>query len=296
MKASEILWDDLRVLLAVSETGSFLAAGRRIGASTSTVARRIETLEAELGHPLVRRTAEGAVLESAAVELSALAASIRDRIAVVTHDLDHASRSMAGLLRISLGSGFLPIVTEAVTTHRKRFPETTFQLIVEERTADLTRHEADVGLRTSQVGGEGVVMRRLGPLRYGLFASAYYLERAGVSAELLDLATHDFIGYEGPLERQPAMEWLYNQRVSRFPVRVSSPAAMMAMVAAGHGVGVLPIAVAAEQPALRPVRYREEPPSKSVYLALHRDGASSPRVRAFADVLVDVLGRRLREP
>ena len=293
MKPSEILWDDLRVLLAVSETGSFLAAGRLLGTSTSTVARRIEALEAELGRPLVRRTAEGAVLEPAAVELSALAASMRDRLAVVARDLDRASSSMAGVVRVSLGTGFLPIMTEAVSTHRERFPETAFELVVEERTADLTRREADVGLRTSQVGGEGVVMRRLGALHYGLFASESYLERARVTEEIADLAPHEFVGFEGALDRQPAMHWLRDRGATRFLVRVSSNPAMIALVSAGQGIGVLPVAVAADYPALRPVPYREEPPSKSVYLALHRDGAKLPRVRTFVDLLVEILGRRL---
>ena len=299
MKPSELLWDDLRVLLAVSETGSFLAAGRRLGASTSTVARRVETLEAELGHPLVRRTADGAVLEAAAVELAALAAlaaSIRDRIVVVRRDLQHASGSMAGVVRVSLGSGFLTIVAEAVTTHRRKFPETSFELVVEERAADLTRREADVGLRTSQVGGEGVVMRRLGRLRYGLFASTAYLGGAGVAEELTDLAPYDFVGYEGPLDNQPPMKWLRDRGAIRFPIRASSTTAMIALISAGQGVGVLPIPVATEHAALRPLRYREEPPEKSVYLALHREGATVTRVRAFADVLVEVLGRRLGTP
>ena len=56
-------WDDLRVLLEVHRAGSFLAAGLRLGLSTSTVARRIGALEKDLGGALVHRTSQGVWLE-----------------------------------------------------------------------------------------------------------------------------------------------------------------------------------------------------------------------------------------
>src|SRR5580704_13930408 len=66
-------WDDLRVLLALHRQGSFLGAGKAIGISTSTAARRIEALEAGLGRPLVHRTSGGTLLEPDAFPLVNLA-------------------------------------------------------------------------------------------------------------------------------------------------------------------------------------------------------------------------------
>ncbi|HEY4222156.1 MAG TPA: LysR family transcriptional regulator, partial [Myxococcota bacterium] len=47
-----VSWDDLRVLLAVQREKSLLAAGRSLGVSTSTVARRLDALEDALGKRL----------------------------------------------------------------------------------------------------------------------------------------------------------------------------------------------------------------------------------------------------
>ena len=44
----ELSWDDLKVLLACSRHGSTRTAASAMGVSNSTVARRLETLEAAI--------------------------------------------------------------------------------------------------------------------------------------------------------------------------------------------------------------------------------------------------------
>ena len=53
----------------------------------------------------------------------------------------------------------------------------------------------------------------------------------------------------------------------------------------GQGIAALPVVFADAAPVLRRVRMDEDPPSKPVFLAMHRDMRSVPRVRAFADAL-----------
>ena len=55
-------WNDLRYLLAVADHGSTLAAGRALGVSQTTVARRIAALEVALGHPLFDKRQAGYAL------------------------------------------------------------------------------------------------------------------------------------------------------------------------------------------------------------------------------------------
>ena len=47
--------DQLRVLLAVAEAGSFTGAARRLGRAISAVSYAIDTLEAQLGVPVFTR-------------------------------------------------------------------------------------------------------------------------------------------------------------------------------------------------------------------------------------------------
>jgi len=58
-------------------------------------------------------------------------------------------------------------------------------------------------------------------------------------------------------------------------------------------LAALPTLIADSIPALRRIRLDEEPPSKSIIVAMHRDMRSIPRVRAFADALTNEVKRVL---
>src|ERR1051325_9614796 len=63
---STIDWDQVRVFLAVARAGQLAGAAARLGLDVSTVSRRIDRIEAELGVHLFDRTREGTVATAAA--------------------------------------------------------------------------------------------------------------------------------------------------------------------------------------------------------------------------------------
>src|SRR6202023_3919841 len=63
-------WDDVRVFLAVAREGSMRAAGRTLGLSQPTIARRLTAFEAGFGgQPLFDRLPEGVRLNAAGEQL-----------------------------------------------------------------------------------------------------------------------------------------------------------------------------------------------------------------------------------
>ena len=67
-------WDDVRVFLAVARGGSMRAAGRALGLSQPTIARRLAAFEAGFGgQPLFDRLPEGVRLNTAGEQLLATA-------------------------------------------------------------------------------------------------------------------------------------------------------------------------------------------------------------------------------
>ena len=70
-------WDDVRVFLAVAREGSMRAAGRALGLSQPTIARRLAAFEATFGGPsLFDRLPEGLRLNAAGEQLVAAAESV----------------------------------------------------------------------------------------------------------------------------------------------------------------------------------------------------------------------------
>jgi DNA-binding transcriptional LysR family regulator len=279
-------WDDLRVLLAVSRATSFLAAGRALGLATSTVARRVSALEGHVGAQLVRRGATGTSIEPGAKGLVELAERMEAELAVKGRDVRAEPGKLAGIVRVSLGEGFVRTTARVAAAFRREHPETLFELVVESHVADLPKREADLAVRTVKGTSGAVVSRKIGELRYGLFATEEYLRRSRrARVSRANFAEHDFVIYDGFLAGQPEVRWLRDRGAVRFPFRATNLDGIVEGTAAGQGIAALPTLLADTVPLLRRVRLDEDPPSKAVYLAMHRDMRAVPRVRAFADVL-----------
>src|SRR6059058_2068607 len=74
-------WDDVRVFLAVAREGSMRAAGRALGLSQPTIARRLAAFEATFGgQTLFDRLPEGLRLNAAGEQLVPAADSIEDAV------------------------------------------------------------------------------------------------------------------------------------------------------------------------------------------------------------------------
>src|ERR1700758_4657639 len=115
--------DQIRIFLAVADTGSFSRAAKQLNRAQSAVTYGIQKLEAQFGIPLFDRTAYRPALTEAGRALLPRAR----RIAEETNDLRDIARSLAsGLeaeLTIVLDSMFpMPAVTEALRAFSARFP------------------------------------------------------------------------------------------------------------------------------------------------------------------------------
>src|SRR3984957_16359223 len=83
-------WDVVRVFLAIAREGSMRAAGRALGLSQPTIARRLTALEADFGgQPLFDRLPEGVRLNAAGQQLIP-AAEDAER-AMLTLERQHAA-------------------------------------------------------------------------------------------------------------------------------------------------------------------------------------------------------------
>lgn len=293
----EPVWDDLRVLLAVHRHRSFLHAGRALGLSTSTAARRVAALESALGRSLVHRTSSGTFVVPEALDLIALAEQLTLGLDVIRRD-DRRS-ALAGSVRISIGEGFTFPVTEALARFREAHPETSVELSVEARFVDLARREADLGIRLVRSSSEVLVERPLGRVGFALFASSAYLDRRlpGRRLSAVDFASQDFLGFDGPMRRLPQEKWLLEQGAVRFPFRSASDHALLAAAAAGQGITLLSPVIA----RLRDLE-RVEPspelralPSVEAWLVAHRESRAIPRVRAVAEAIERAF-REVSEP
>ncbi|WNG20994.1 LysR family transcriptional regulator [Cystobacter fuscus] len=272
-------WDDLRVLLALHRHRSFLAAGRALGVSTSTAARRIEALEKALGRSLVHRSSAGTSVEPDALELVSLAEQLELGLQAVKRDEGDAA--VTGTVRLSMSDGFVRAVTRMLAALRRTHPALHFELISEARMADLARREADIGVRVARSTSPVLIQREVGRIRLGLYAAPSYVERRLRDGRLKreDMARHDFLG----IDKTP--QWLAAQGAKRFVFTSNSNFAVQEAVEQGQGIALMSAPQVAGLAPLVRLETDLEFPSIPVYLAFHRELRNVKRVRLVLDAL-----------
>src|SRR3984893_17778159 len=143
-------WDDVRVFLAVAREGSMRAAGRALGLSQPTIARRLAAFEATFGgSSLFDRLPEGLRLNAAGEQLVPAAESVEDAVLTLERQRAAASPVLRVTGRVSTGecaAGFLARCLSGSTT--MALPTgITLELVDSRQTANLARREADMALR-----------------------------------------------------------------------------------------------------------------------------------------------------
>src|SRR5262247_439701 len=101
----DIPWEDLKLFLAVVETGSFSGAAKRLRLGQPTISRRLAELEYGLGYKLFERTASGATPTAAAARLLEPARKMAEWAGEVQRAAAAGDRSPQGIVRIAATPG-----------------------------------------------------------------------------------------------------------------------------------------------------------------------------------------------
>lgn len=275
-------WDDVRYFLELARRGKLTVAARVLGVEHSTVARRVGTLEATLGLRLFDRLPKSWSLTAEGEGLLAHARRIEEQ-ALAFSRAGSGYGALAGTVRISAPPAFAShVIVPQLARLRERWPGISIELIAESRQADLYRREADLALRLSRPDEPGLAAKPLGEIGYGLYGAADWAGRPP--------AQWEFVGYDEPLRETPQQRWLEELAQGRpFRFRTNELDAMHRACRAGLGLAALPHFLARGDAALLPFEQAACPVRRPVWLVIHPDVRRSPRVKAVADLISELI-------
>jgi DNA-binding transcriptional LysR family regulator len=285
MKSLFMNWSDILVFLTVCREGSTLAASKRLGISQPTVARRIDTLEHQLGLTLFERDTQGFRPTSSARALLPLAEQMEGAADAVTAAAREARTTRTQPIRITAPRrNFSPTFSAILSEFSAQHPDIRFELIASYDVLDLVAGEADVAIRISRrIADERLICTKLTDVKSALFASRGYAERRGLPASADELAGHSFVVYDPVPPTMLLNTWLL-ERISpdQIVTRGGDAEAVTTSIDAGLGIGPVTIAFATDYPSL--VRCFDPPPGTDVssWLLMSPDAYRRPEVREFA--------------
>jgi DNA-binding transcriptional LysR family regulator len=281
-------WSDLRHFLAVSRSGSTLAAARILGCNQTTVARRIAALEEALGEKLFERAAGGYRLTEVGSAMVQNAERVEAEVDAFGRMLAQRSRKLLGVIRVTTNDVLADcLLTPWLREFTERFPVVQVETIITDRRLDLSRGEADIALRAgrSKVEGEGLVVRRLATGKWGVYCSKAYATENGKPASAADLVNHPIIAVAGDLARfEP--EFFKAARANGAVVRQASSSLLnvAGAVRSGLGVGGIPCMLGELDPELE-LCFLFDEADYDVLLITREEMRNLPHVRAFNDFI-----------
>ena len=267
-------WEPWRTFGAIEREGSFSRASSALGISQSSVSRHVAALEQRTGRALFSRRGRRIALTDEGRALASAARGAEDAMLALERAAHSLRGTVAGEVRITSAPELASrLLAPRVPALLARHPELRLVLTARSELESLTSGGLDVALRVVAPRAAELVRRRVGVLRYRVFAAgAAKGERA-------------FVGYDRSLAMLPEARWLERHHGERIVVRASQPEAVAAIAAAGSLACVIAEPLASLWPALSArgsVLFE-----RAVYSVTHREQARTPRIRAVLEWLAE---------
>ena len=237
---------DLRAFLAVADQGSFRAASETLHLSQSALSRRVDKLEDSLGVALFTRTTRKVELTTVGRAFVHKARNVLNELESALLGIQDVAERLSGEVTLacvpSAVAHFLPAVFEE---YHRRYPRIRIRLMDESSSEVLlavTRGNADFGVTYIGTQEADIDFRPLMEEAFVLACPAGHPLAGHASVAWADLGEHRYIA----LAQGSGNRFLIDQALARSQSRprwfceVTHVPALVSLVAAGLGIGVLP--------------------------------------------------------
>jgi DNA-binding transcriptional LysR family regulator len=278
-------WNDIRLFLALVRSGNVRAAAAKAGVSHSTVARRVEAFEKQLGVRLFDRLPSGYAMTPAGEDMLSVAEGVENELDALERRILGQDLQIAGHIRVTMAD-FL--ATNLLMPHLAEFtrlhPDIALEVLTTYETLDLTKREADVALRFTAKPPEHLVGRKLANVAFAAYASEDYLK----GHDLHGPSSGRWIGFRAG-EAFP--KWVQQSRYPDIPVKSVFESVLLQLEAckAGMGLGMLPCFLGDTAPELRRVSAISIQPVYDLWLLSHRDMRTTARIRVFSGFIATAI-------
>lgn len=275
-------WDDLRYFLAIARTGSFTKAAAVLSTTQSTVGRRLHGLERRLGAKLFDRRYDGMRITPVGREVLGRVEAM-ERLAVeAERTLVGTDQELDGVVRIAATEGIGSYwLAPRLGEFQDRYPRVIVDILTGNEVLDLASRQADLAIRLAKPTDPKLVGVQVGVMRFGMFCAQSYIDQHGTPASLEEIAT----GHR--LVDQPSYGVLsaWSNFLATRPTvvfRSNSSVAFTHAIAAGRGIGLLPLFSRFTAPGLvrLPVVFESSLP---IWLVSHLETNRNAKTRALWD-------------
>jgi len=288
-------WDGFRYFTAAAEAGSLSAAAKILDSNQSTVSRHIDALESALGIKLFQRSVKGLSLTEEGQAIFEQSQHIQKSIVKIQRLVQGDELTASGTVRLSLPEGLgQEVLMPALDKFYQQHPKVKLIFNMSATTANQTQGEADVTVRLFRPEEPDLVIKYLGEMKMGLYASESYKINYGLPGQLREVRKHSVITYGDQLSILPENQWLLNHSTETLRVLSSdSTVTRFKATVSGVGLSLQPEVLARTNPELIRLFKSAKLPAYKVWLVYHQDVQHMTCIRAVVDFISTCLGEAL---
>jgi LysR family transcriptional regulator, regulator for bpeEF and oprC len=282
--------EQLRAFVKIVQAGSFTRAAEQLATQKGHLSRVLSQLERELGVKLLERSTRALSLTEVGREVFERAIGILGAVEDTTRLTQQLQGEPRGVLRLTCGVEFgMLAVSRWIDGFLRRYPDISVDADFTARLVDVVHEGFDLAIRLGELRESRLAARRLGELRYGLYACPDYLRRRGAPASVEELRAHPLLMFTTGVHRTG---WRLSAGGEEARIdgparlRVNNVFAILNAALAGLGVAQLPDIVAAEAVEggrLVRVLPTAAPEPVPVHAVFPSGRYLTPKVRAFID-------------
>jgi LysR family transcriptional regulator, transcriptional activator for dmlA len=215
----------VEMVVRAADAGSFSKAARTLGVTPSAVSHAVSALEKDLRISIFYRTTRQLRLTEEGQAIYGRGREILDRLNELETAVAKPSARLRGTLRVGLSVSLSRfIVMPSVAQFTSRNPELRLDFVVMTQPKQMHAEGVDLMLRVGEAPESGLIARRIAQVRFGVYGSPQYFERAGVPQMPDDLPRHACLVYRYPGMEQMLDEWLFERGGERKLIKIAHPA------------------------------------------------------------------------
>ena len=269
-------WNALKMFLAIAESGTLTGAAKALEVNHSTVFRRLNTFEDEIGGRLFERLSHGYELTAMGEELLLEAKKIEVSFDDKERHIIGKDIQPKGTVKITAPNNIAyRYLSRYLTDFNQLYPDILIELLISNLEFNMTNRQADIAVRATPAPPDHLVGRKIRSIQWGVYAGEKYKTKLPTTIE--QLKGHTLIGAAGSMKSLPAFLWLEKYYSQQIKIRCDELTAMAAFVEAGHGLAILPDDQ--QRPELKKLFTFELGESSDLWLLTHPDLRHVARIK-----------------
>lgn len=235
--------NDLALILTLTRAGTLVEAAARLNIDPSTVFRSLQRIEKGLGQSLFNRSRTGYHATELAHQLAQYAERMEIEMEAARSAVQAQPDRITGTVRITTTDTLLHgLVLPALRSLAIEHPLLQLELMASNDVASLTKRDADIAVRATKAPPDHLIGKHLGTIHVAMFVPTGH--PASSIGEVVN-SRLPWIAPDDALPEHPSVQWRRRNHPKIVPrYKVNSILAVTEAVAAGLGVGLIPLFLA----------------------------------------------------